>query len=239
MAALQRAIRHSGQKPQRADPSAEAAPDLGGQRLIGRSGALIEDDAADAAVLPKAQKPLNDGKHRKRRPPGVDHQNGGGLGNVGHRKGAGPGIRQAHSVVIAHAALNNAHVAACAVFRQQKAGCIVFQKKQVQIGALRADDPAVEHGVDVIRPALEGAGLQAPVVKRLQNGAGDGGLSAAAARPGQQHPWMVCFHKAPLFPPVCRDGKKTAAAMAAAAVFPQRSVPLHASWSGRSFKQVF
>src|SRR5699024_3175500 len=47
----------------------------------------------------------------------------------------------------------------------------------------------VEHGVDVVRPAFEGAGGQPPAAQGRQQGAGDGGLAAARGRGRHQNLW--------------------------------------------------
>ena len=52
---------------------------------------------------------------------------------------------------------------------------------QIEIGALRADDAAVEHRVDVVRTALERAECYAAALQRPQNRGRDRRLAAAAS----------------------------------------------------------
>ena len=69
--------------------------------------------------------------------------------------------------VIAHDALDDAHIPVGGVFRQQKAGGVLRKEVQIKVPAFRPDDPAVEHGVDVVRPAFERPHPQSAVDQRL------------------------------------------------------------------------
>ena len=61
-------------------------------------------------------------------------------------------------------------------------------EKQVQIPAGQVHDPAVEHGVDVIRAAFEAFNCYAPPLERTQQAAGHNRLSASAVHGGEHQP---------------------------------------------------
>ena len=65
------------------------------------------------------------------------------------------------------------------------------REEQIQIMAVHLQSRTVEHGVDVVRPALEGAGRTAPPLQRHEQGAGHGGLAAARAGRRQQKLYHV------------------------------------------------
>ena len=209
MSAFQGTVRHFRQKAQGLDLALKPFSDGFCQSGIRHRAALIEDHAPDTAVRVKAQKPLYACKNGQGRTFGIDYQHHRGTGGFCHLIGTGRSGGQAHAVVEAHNALNNADVTAFAVSRQQVIHGIFPEEKQIQIGAFCADDPAVEHGVDIIRPAFESAYLQFPVNQRLQNSAGHCGLAASAASACQQNAGNTLLHQtSPLF---CRVLYATAA----------------------------
>ena len=183
MAALQRALRQTGQIAAGAD--AQTVFQLPCQRAIAHGAAPVEDDTTDAAVRREVEKALHRRQDGKGRPSGIDHQHHGALGLPRHLVGAGPGGGEAQPVIIAHDALDHRNVAAIAVVRQQIAHGVAVKKERVEIRAFRADNTAVEHGVDIIRAAFRRAYPQAPRYQRLQDGTGDGGLAAAAVGAGR------------------------------------------------------
>ena len=72
----------------------------------------------------------------------------------------------AQTVIIAHDPLNHRDIAVLTVVSQQIAHGVAVKKERVEVRAFRADDPAVEHGVDVIRAALKGARVQPPALQK-------------------------------------------------------------------------
>ena len=186
MPALHPAVRQLRQEAQGLHPAAEPPPDLLRQAPVGHGGTAAEDHAPDPAVLPELQKPGEDRQDRQSRPLGRNRQHNGRIRQAGRLPAAGPGGGQARAVIVPHNPLDDGHVPARAVLRQQVPQGVPVKEKWVQISAPGPDDPAVEHGVDVIRPALKGARVQPPVHQGLQYGAGGGGLSAPAAGSRQQ-----------------------------------------------------
>ena len=148
----------------------------------------------DAAIRCEVQKSLHRCQNRQRRAPGIDHQHHRAAGLPRRRIGAGSGGGKTQTVIVAHDALDDRDIAALRVVRQKIAHGVAVKKEAVQIGAFRADDPAMEHGVDVIRAAFRRAYPQTPRYQRLQNGAGDGGLAAAAVGTGQHQPGHSSLH---------------------------------------------
>jgi len=59
------------------------------------------------------------------------------------------------------------------------------RKKGVQVPGGDPQHLPVEHGIDIIRPALEGSRAQTAVLQKAQEAAGDHGLAAPARRRGQ------------------------------------------------------
>ena len=182
MAALEHAFVEPRQKAEA--PDAEALLDGGGERSVRHGGTLVEYNAADAALGPEAQKPFDDREHGERRAARVHHEHDRRFRNEGELIRARFPCGEPRAVIKAHCPLDNAHIAPRGVFREQEAERVFRKKMQIEIGALRADDAAVEHRVDVVRPAFERAGLQAAVQQRLQYGAHDRRLAAAAAHAG-------------------------------------------------------
>ena len=142
----------------------------------------------------EVQKALEHRQRRKRRPLGAYHQHHGRLGPPGHLVGAGPGGGKPQAVVVPHDPLDDADRPAGGMPGQQEAQGIFRKEEGVQIGAGRADDAAVKHGVDVVRPAFEAARIDPPVHQRLKHRAGQGGLSAAAVGARQQQARQVLLH---------------------------------------------
>ena len=192
MAALQRALRQTGQVA--AGTDAQTIFQLPRQRAVAHGAAPVEDDAPDAAVRREAEKALRRRQNRQRRAPGVDHQHHGAFRFPRRLIGAGAGGCQPQTVIIAHDSLNHRDIAVLTVVSQQIAHGVAVKKEAVQIGAFRADDPAMEHGVDVIRAAFRRPYPQPPPHQRLQHGAGNGGLAAAAVGSGKHQPGHSSLH---------------------------------------------
>ena len=194
MAALQRALWQPGQIAAGAD--AQPAFQLPRQRAVAHGTAPVQNDALHVVVRREVQKALHRRHNGQRRPPCVHHQHHGALGLPRHLVGAGPGGGEAQPVIIAHDPLYHRDIAAPGVAGQKIAQGIGIKEEGIQIGALRANDPAVEHGVDIIRAAFRRAYSQAPRYQRLQDGTGDGGLAAAAVGAGQYQPGDFLLHSA-------------------------------------------
>ena len=192
MAALQRALRQPGQIAAGAD--AQPAFQLPRQRAVAHGTASVQNDALHVVVRREVQKALHRRHNGQRRPPCVHHQHHGAFRLPRRLIGAGAGGCQPQTVIIAHDPLNHRDIAVLTVVSQQIAHGVAVKKEAVQIGAFRADDPAMEHGVDVIRAAFCRAYPQTPRYQRLQNGAGDGGLAAAAVGTGQHQSEYVSLH---------------------------------------------
>ena len=192
MAALQRALRQPGQIAAGAD--AQPAFQLPRQRAVAHGTAPVQNDALHVVVRRKVQKALHRRHNGQRRPPCVHHQHHGAFRFPRRLIGAGAGGCQPQTVIIAHDPLNHRDIAVLTVVSQQIAHGVAVKKEAVQIGAFRADNTAVEHGVDVIRAAFRRAYPQTPRYQCLQNGAGDGGLAAAAVGSGKHQPGHSSLH---------------------------------------------
>ena len=224
MAALQGTLPHGGKIAQGPHPAAEPLRQGLRQEPVGPGGALVEDNAPDAAVWLEVQEPLEHRQGGEAHPPGADHQHHRAGGAPRRLIGAGTVPGGACAVVIAHDPLDDRHVPVSAVPCQQVPGSVRVEEKGVQVGAPAAGDLAVEHGVDVVRPALAGPHPEPPVHQGPEHGAGDGGLAAAAVGPGQQEPRHTFLHIQS--PPWLKEKEKARQRSAAAAVFPRRMPPL-------------
>ena len=192
VAALQRTLWQPGQIAAGAD--AQPAFQLPRQRTVAHGTAPVENDALHVVVRREVQKALHRRHNGQRRPPCVDHQHHGAVGRARRLVGAGAGGCQPQTVIIAHDPFNDRHIALLTIVRQQIAHGVGVKKERVEVRAFRADDPAVEHGVDVIRAAFCRAYPQTPRYQRLQNGAGDGGFAAAAVGTGQYQAGDFLLH---------------------------------------------
>ena len=114
---------------------------------------------------------------------GVHHQHHGGIGGVGYVVGAGVALG-ADAVVVAHDALDDA--ALVGALAQMEAKLHRGGEKGVQIFGADAQHPAMEHGVNVVGAAFVGLEGKATAVQRSQQGAGDGGLTAAGVGTGDE-----------------------------------------------------
>ena len=94
---------------------------------------------------------------------GADHQNHRTIGDFRYLVRAGTGSGQTHAVIVAHNTLNDAHILGLSVFRQQIPQGVLPEEVQIQIGTFRTDDPAVEHGVNIVRAAFECTGFQSTI----------------------------------------------------------------------------
>ncbi len=195
VAALQGAFRKLRQESQGLYPAPEPLPDGLRQSLAGHGGTPIEDDPPDAAVRLEIQESLDHRQDGQRRALRRDHQNSGSLRRPGGLPAAGKGAVQTGPIVVAHDPFDDGHVPVPAVSRQQIPQGVLPEEEQIQIAALRPDDPAVEHGVDIVRAAFEGPHPQTPVHQSLKDRAGNGGLPAPAADAGQQDTRRSLFHE--------------------------------------------
>ena len=180
VAAFQTHVRHGRQIAQGLHPVPEAAQDSVPEAGVGHGGALVQDHAPDGRLRTEIQKALEDRQKREGGSSRPQHQHHGGGGEGGDIVGAGLRRVHAQAVVIAHDPFDHVHVPVRSVFRQEGIQGAAVEKEGVQVGSPGADDPAVEHGVDIVRPAFEGPDPEPPVRQSLEHGAGDGGLPAAA-----------------------------------------------------------
>ena len=103
----------------------------------------------------------------------------------------GPVADAPEAVVKAHSPLAHRRTVSGGTLRVEGAHRLGRRKKEVEVAALHPQHGPVEHGVDVVRPVLEGAGRTAPPLQRHEQGAGHGGLAAARAGRRQQKLYHV------------------------------------------------
>ena len=84
-----------------------------------------------------------------------------------HLPCAGPG-RAAHTVVITHGPFGHHSTTAAAAPGKQRLHGFGLAQIQIQIPAFHPQHGAVKAGVDVIRAALKGAGVQPPALQKRQ-----------------------------------------------------------------------
>ena len=195
VAAFERAARERRQIA--AGGNAEARLQFARERRVAHGGAAVENHAANAAFRLKAQKAFDARQHGQRRAACVYNQNGGALRLLRDFEGACARGGQSQPVVVAHHALDDAHAAAAAGVKEQRAQRVVGKEERVEVRGFRADNPAVKHRVNVVRSAFAGGGSQPAVHKRLQDGAGDGRFAAAAVRSGENQPGDMYLHDHP------------------------------------------
>ena len=192
MAAFQRTLWQPGQIAAGAD--AQPAFQLPRQRTVAHGTAPVQNDALHVVVRREVQKALHRRRNGQRRPPCVHHQHHGAFRFPRRLIGAGAGGCQPQPVIIPHDSLNDRHIAVLTVVSQQIAHGVAVKKERVEVRAFRADNTAVEHGVDIIRAAFRRAYPQSPPHQRLQHGAGNGGLAAAAVGSGKHQPGHSSLH---------------------------------------------
>ena len=126
----------------------------------------VQEYPLDIGVGTERGHPLHQCRRRQSPAPPIQHQHRRRSGLPCQIIGTGVACH-GNAVVVAHDPLDDADAAGGAVFIQQGAGGIPPQEKQIQIPRLGADDLAVEHGVDIVRPALKGNRLYTPLHQSL------------------------------------------------------------------------
>ena len=149
--------------------------------------APVQKQSLDPAVLPEGEHPLHLSRQCQTGAVGVQHQQHRELQQAGHIPGTGLIAAEGHTVVKAHHALAHRGIAARCVAAVKPAHPLFSGEKYIQVTAGHLQHRAVEHRVDIIRPALEGRRGQAPVFQRLQQAAGDRSFAAAGSRGGDHH----------------------------------------------------
>ena len=155
----------------------------------------VQNHAADG-VLFKLQKAAQQCRQRQRHALGGDDEHGRGLReprNVRRRIFA---ARAGKPVIVAHDAFDHGNIAPRAAL-QQGGNRVPPAQKRIQIARARADNPAVEHRVDVIRSAFECRRIQSLFHKCLQQRTGDCRLAAAASRAADDQPRRTRAHRLP------------------------------------------
>ena len=193
MAALEPAVRQLRQKA--AGTYAEACFQLARKRRVAHGRAAVQNNTADPVFRLKLHKALHHGQHGQRRAARLHDKHDRAFCLLRDLIGAGAGRGQSKAVIVAHDALDDRRIAVRRVLRQQEAERLRVEEKRVEVGAFRADDPAVEHRVNVIRAAFGCGHAQAAVHQRLQNGAGHGRFAAATVRPGKNEAGSCFFHR--------------------------------------------
>ena len=130
------------------------------------------------AVFAEVHKALDLCRQRYAGPSGLHHQQHRQAERIRQLPCAGPG-GQALPVVKAHGPLAHGSAVPGSVAGKNGPHHIPVGKKQIQIVAVHLQSRAVEHGVDVVRPAFEGAGVGPALFQRRQHCAGHRGLAAA------------------------------------------------------------
>ena len=183
MAALQRALGHGRQIA----VDRHAALGLHGlfEPRIGHGRHAVENHARDAAVRAEGLIAAHHGGGGEGHALGIDHQHRRGRERLGHREGRRAVGIHGQAVVIAHRALDDVQIGRAP--DEPAAQAVFVQKIGVEVAAGRADDLRMEHGVDVVRAALEGSHVLAPVLQRLKQCTDHGGLAAAGAGSGDEH----------------------------------------------------
>ena len=176
MAALESRLRPVGEIPQHRQ--AGLPLQQRGQAAVQPRGAVVEEQPGDLAGLPEAEHPLDLGGQGQAGPLGPQDQQHRQPQGAGCLPGAGP-VRAAHPVVKAHGPFAHRRPVARGIPGIERPQPPFPAEEQVQVVALHPQHRPVEHGVDVVRPALEGQGDRPRLGQRRQQGAGHGGLSAA------------------------------------------------------------
>ena len=150
------------------------------QPRIKHGGNPVQDHPFDVTVFLIFQKSLDIGNYGYAHTFTVYNKNSRRVCGVRHVPGAGPDCGASNTVVVAHNSFQNSQVAVFAVFFQQPANSISSGKKGIQISASAANNPAVKHRVNIVRSAFKGSQPDPFAHQRLQDPAGDHGLSASA-----------------------------------------------------------
>ena len=139
--------------------------------LIDHGLDAVDDEADDVAVNPESSHSLQDGCQRQAGTAAVDDEDDRRVCRCGQF--IGTGLRTCtDAVVVAHGPFQNGYISRSTMAQQRLPGScgarlVAAEEKEVQIIRRRIQDPAVEHGVDIIRTALESGRQQAAVLEGL------------------------------------------------------------------------
>ena len=126
----------------------------------------VQNHAADG-ILFKLQKAAQQCRQRQRHALGGDDEHSRGLREPRDVRRRIFAARAGKPVIVAHDAFYHGNIAPRAMLQQGR-NLFPPAQKRVQIARARADNPAVEHRVDVIRSAFECRRIQSPFHKCLQ-----------------------------------------------------------------------
>ena len=130
--------------------------------------------------------PVDLGRQRQAGPSGLDHQQHRQVQRIGQMPGTGGITHAAQSIVKAHGTLAHGCPVPGGGLRIERAHGLRRGEKQVEVVALHPQHGPVKHGVDIVRPALEGAGVLPPPLERRQQSAGQCGFAAAGTGRGHK-----------------------------------------------------
>ena len=162
-----------------------------GQQSVHPCRAVVQQDACDVAGSAEVYEPLQLCGQRQALTLWLHHQQHRQIQRVGQMPRAGPVADAPEAVIKAHSPLAHRRTVSGGPPRVEGAHRLGRREKEVEAAALHPQHGPVEHGVDVVRPALEGAGRTAPPFEGHEQGAGHGGLTAARAGRRQQKLYHV------------------------------------------------
>ena len=183
MAAFHRRLRQAGQIAQHRQAGLSFQQVF--EQFIQLFGAAVEQDARNMAVFAEVHKALDLCRQRYAGPSGLHHQQHRKPQRVCQLPCAGPG-GQALPVVKAHGPLAHGSAVPGGTAGVKRLYRGPVREEQIQIMAVHLQSRTVEHGVDVVRPAFEGAGVGPALFQCRQHGAGHRGLAAAGPGRGDE-----------------------------------------------------
>ena len=156
-------------------------------------GHPVQDHAAQRVGC-ETPEPFDFRCKRERLPARPHDQHGRGVGRAREVRGRGRVRGAGNAVVKAHHTLDDAQPARRDVPRELAAHLGFVHKEQVEVSARDAEHRGMEHGIDVIRAALERRKRRAAPLERAQQRACHGGLAAARAGARDQQAGRVILH---------------------------------------------
>ena len=165
MAALHARIVQPGQAAQYRD--ARLPLQRGGECGAERGGARVEHDGRKPAPLPEIPQPAHRRREGETRPLRGQHQQHGEIQRLRHMPGARARTYAAESVVIAHGPLDHGRAVVLAGPLKERPDLRLVAQKEIEIIALHPERRPVEHGIDVVRPALKSTGRKSAPGERL------------------------------------------------------------------------
>ncbi len=156
MAAPDRGLRHRGQEARYRQAGLRFQH--GGQHLVQTGLAVIEQDARHMAVCAEVLKAFDLGRQRHAVPLGCTTSSTG-RPSVSASSQALARVLVRLTIIKAHSALAHGGTMPGGIAGKNGPHHIPVGKKQIQIVAVHLQSRAVEHGVDVVRPAFERTGV--------------------------------------------------------------------------------